>query len=187
MNKGGLVLGDVGMWLPGFLARLFVLESLDGIDDFANAYAQQINDEGAMQRAQELAGGGVRMPVEEVMLTARFKVDLVDVDEAVISEIYRLSEEYREIVNELLELAVSNHITSFVELYHAKYRELWQRCPTLPSHYVVNACRHAASIYKSFIKRRELGMCEKEKPMFKRWVIWLDKNCSSFMPRTGGP
>ena len=30
------------------------------------------------------------MPVEEIILTARFKVDLVDVDEATISEIHRL-------------------------------------------------------------------------------------------------
>jgi len=29
------------------------------------------------------------MPVEEVTLTARFKVDLADVDESAISEIYR--------------------------------------------------------------------------------------------------
>jgi len=100
--------------------------------------------------------GGVRMPVEEVMLTARFKADLVDVDEAVISEIRRLFAEYREIVNELLELVVSNHIMSFVELYHAKYRELRQRYSTLPSHYIVNACRHAG-IYKSFIKKRGAG------------------------------
>jgi len=27
---------------------MFVLEDLDGIDGFARAYAQQINDEGAM-------------------------------------------------------------------------------------------------------------------------------------------
>jgi len=115
------------------------------------------------------------MPVGEVMLTARFKVDLVDVDGAVISEIYRLSEGYREVVNELIDFAASNHITSFIELYHAKYQEPQQRCPTLPLHYIFTACRYAASIYKSFIRRRRLGMCEREKPMFKRWVIWLDK------------
>jgi len=49
--------GYVGMWLPGVLARMSVPENLDGIDDFANPYAQQINDEGAMRRAQEPAGG----------------------------------------------------------------------------------------------------------------------------------
>jgi len=115
------------------------------------------------------------MPVEKITLTARFRVDLADVDEAVISEIYRLFEEYRRIVNELIELATSKHITSFVELYHAKYRELRQRYPTLPSHYIVVTCRHAASIYKSFMEMRKLGMCEKDRPTFKGRVIWLDK------------
>jgi len=116
----------------------------------------------------------VRVPVEEITLTARFKVNLTDVEEAVISEIYRLFEEYKEIVDELIEFAANNHIMSFVKLYHAKYRELRQRYPTLPSHYIFTACRCAASIYKSFIKRRKLGMYENEKPMFKGRTIWLD-------------
>jgi len=47
----------MGMWLPGVLARLFVLENLEGVKDLADAYAQQVNDEGAMRRAQEPAGG----------------------------------------------------------------------------------------------------------------------------------
>jgi hypothetical protein len=34
------------------------------------------------------------MPVETVKLTGRFKVDLADVDETTISEIYRLFAEY---------------------------------------------------------------------------------------------
>jgi len=90
------------------------------------------------------------MPVEEVTLTTRFKVDLTDVDEAVISEIQRLFAEYQEIVNELIKFATSKHITSFVELHHAKYRELRQRYPILPGRYIITACRHATRIYKSF-------------------------------------
>ena len=35
------------------------------------------------------------MPVEEIRLTAKFKVDFTDADEATISEIYRLFKEYR--------------------------------------------------------------------------------------------
>ena len=116
------------------------------------------------------------MPVEEITLTAKFKVDLVDVDEAVIPEIYRLFKEYWEIVNELLSLAVDKHITSFIGLYHAKYRELRQRYPTLPSKYIVTACRHAASIYKSFMELKKLGICEKDSPTFKGRVIWLHKD-----------
>ena len=115
------------------------------------------------------------MPVEEVRLTARFKVDLTDVDESVVSKIYRLFDGYKGIVDELLELATRNHITSFVELYHARYHELRRRYPTLPSMYIVTACRHAASIYKPFIKSRRLGMCEKGKPTFRGRAIWLHR------------
>jgi len=75
------------------------------------------------------------MPVEKITLTTKFKVDLTDVDESAISEIYRLFDEYRRIVNELIELAASNNITSFMGLCYAKYRELRQRYPTLPSIY----------------------------------------------------
>ena len=120
------------------------------------------------------------MLVEIVKLTARFKVDLTDVEEAVISEIYRLFKEYRRIVNELIEFAASKHIMSFVELYHAKYRELRQRFPMLPSHYIFAACRYAASICKSFIELKRLGMCEKEKPTFKGRTIWLDRQLFKF-------
>jgi len=116
------------------------------------------------------------MPVEEVTLTARFKVDLTDVDESAISEIYRLFEEYKEIVNELLGLAADRHITSFIELYHAKYHELRQRYPMLPSHYIFTACRHAASIYKPFIKSRKRSVCERNGPTFKGRAIWLDSH-----------
>jgi len=45
------------------------------------------------------------MPVGIIKLTAGFKVGLVDVDEAIISEIYRLFAEYEEIMNELIEYA----------------------------------------------------------------------------------
>jgi len=37
------------MWLPGFLARLVVLENLGGIEGFARAYAQHAG--GSMMRA----------------------------------------------------------------------------------------------------------------------------------------
>jgi len=115
------------------------------------------------------------MPVEEIKLTASFRVDLTDVDEAEITEIRQLFAENRRIVNELIEHAHSHRTTSFISLHHAKYHELRQRYPTLPSHYIDTACRHAASIYKSFLELKKMGVCEKEKPVFKRWAIWLDK------------
>ena len=115
------------------------------------------------------------MPVEEIKLTASFKVDLTDVDEVIISDIYRLFKDYRRIVNELIEYAHSHRTTSFISLHRAKYRELRQRYPTLPSHYIDTACRLTASTYESFIEMKKMGMCEKEKPTFKRRTIWLDR------------
>jgi putative transposase len=114
------------------------------------------------------------MSVEEIRLTAKFRVDFTDVDEAAISEIYRLFAEYQGIVNELIEYAHLHKVTSFISLHHAKYRELRQRHPTLPSHYIFTACRYAASIYESFIELKKMGRCEKEKPIFKGRAIWLD-------------
>jgi len=114
------------------------------------------------------------MPMEEIKLAASFKIDLADVDEATISEIYRLFTEYQGIVNELIEHAHAHKVTSFISLYHAKCRELRQRHPTLPSHYIVTACRYAASIYESFIEMKKMGMCDKERPIFKGRTIWLD-------------
>ena len=114
------------------------------------------------------------MPVEEITLTAKFKMDLVDVDEAVISEIYRLFEEYREIVNELIEYAHSHGITSPRRLWYAKYHELRQKYPTIPPHYIHTACRLTSSIYRCFLHKKRLRMCEGERPIFKGRTIWLD-------------
>jgi putative transposase len=107
------------------------------------------------------------VPVETVKLTAKFKMDLTDVDEVVISEMYRLFSEYREIVNSLIEYVHSHGITSPRSLWHAKYHELRQKYSILPSHYIHAACRHAASICKSFTGLKKLGMCERERPVFK--------------------
>jgi putative transposase len=125
------------------------------------------------------------MPVEEVKLTASFKVDLTDVDEATISEIYRVFKEYERIVNELIEYAHSHGVTSFISLHYAKYRELRQRYPTLPSHYIFTACRHAASIYKAFIEMKKMGRCERERPVFKDGQYGWTRNYSNSMSKAG--
>jgi putative transposase len=114
------------------------------------------------------------MPIEEIPLTASFKVDLADVDEATISGIYRLFAEYRRIVNNLIEYAHSYGITSSMRLHYAKYHELRRKYLMLPSHYICTAYRHAASIYESFIELKKLGMCERERPVFRGRSIWLD-------------
>gem|GEM_PF-2922116 len=67
------------------------------------------------------------MPVEEIKLTASFKIDLADADEAAISEIHHLFAEYRKIVNELIEYSHSHGVTSPRRLWYAKYHEMRQK------------------------------------------------------------
>jgi putative transposase len=50
-----------------------------------------------------------------------------------------------------------------------------QKHSTLPSHYIYVACQDAAGTYKSFVELKKLGMCEKERPVFKGRAIWLDR------------
>jgi len=104
--------------------------------------------------------------LETVKLTARFKLD-GKVDET-------LFETYKSIVNELLDYAHSKGITSFKRLKAEKYRELRQRYPKLPSHYIYATCQMACSIYKSFRKLKRKGLTKSDKPQFRRDVIMLD-------------
>jgi len=104
--------------------------------------------------------------LETVKLTARFKLD-GKVDKT-------LFETYKSIVNELLDYAHSKGITSFKRLKAEKYRELRQRYPKLPSHYIYATCQMACSIYKSFRKLKRKGLTKSDKPQFRRDVIMLD-------------
>jgi len=101
-----------------------------------------------------------------VKLTASFKLD-GEIDE-------NLFKIYKEIVNELLGHACSKNITSFKRLKAEKYRELREKYPELPSHYIYTACQMVASIYKSFRKLKRRGKVRADRPEFKKDVVMLD-------------
>ncbi|WP_456398660.1 RNA-guided endonuclease InsQ/TnpB family protein, partial [Palaeococcus sp. (in: euryarchaeotes)] len=62
------------------------------------------------------------------------------------------------------------------------YKELREKYPQLPSHYIYTACQMATSIYKSYRKRKRKGKA-KGKPIFKKEVIMLDDHL--FKPDLG--
>jgi len=106
------------------------------------------------------------MPSETVKLTAKFKLKASEgLDD--------LFATYREIVNLLITHAFEKRITSFKRLRMDSYERLRERYPDLPSHYIYTACQMAASIYKSYRKRKRRGMARGE-PVFKRDSIMLD-------------
>ena len=88
------------------------------------------------------------MPSETIKLTARFK--LKETPEG-LDELFST---YREIVNFLITYAYESNITSFKRLKKETYKELREKYPQLPSHYIYTACQMATSIYKSYRKRK---------------------------------
>jgi len=107
------------------------------------------------------------MSSETIKLTARFK--LKEVSEGLDD----LFSTYREIVNFLITYAHENNITSFYRLKKETYKNLRERYPELPSHYIYTTCQMATAIYKSYRKRKRKGKAN-GKPLFKKDVIMLD-------------
>ena len=107
------------------------------------------------------------MHSETIKLTAKFK--LKEIPEGLDD----LFSAYREIVNFLITYAYKSNITSFKRLKKETYKELREKYPQLPSHYIYTACQMATSIYKSYRKRKRKEKANGE-PVFKKEAIMLD-------------
>jgi len=81
--------------------------------------------------------------------------------------------EYRQMLEELVDFAYKNGITSYIKLISLKYREMRQKYPNLPPLYVVTAGRDAATRVKSFLAKRERGEAYTERPAVRNISIWL--------------
>ncbi|WP_324734966.1 transposase [Thermococcus sp. SY098] len=107
------------------------------------------------------------MPSETIKLTAKFKLKETP------KGLDYLFLTYREIVNFLITHAFENNVTSFYRLKKGTYKELREKYPQLPSHYLYTACQMAVAIYKSYRKRKRKGKAN-GKPVFKKDVVMLD-------------
>jgi len=107
-------------------------------------------------------------PSETIKLTANFKLD------GDSSRVEPLFSTFIGMVNELLEFAHKNHITSFKRLKTSRYYEFRRKFPDLPSHYIYAACQMTCSIYKSFRKLKRRCKVKRNMPVFKRESMLLD-------------
>jgi len=114
--------------------------------------------------AEEGNGGIIRMViVPSVRLSYRTYFALAEVER-----------EYAQMLRELVDFAYANGIKSYVKLHAAKYREMRNKYPDLPSHYVFTAGRDAITRVKSFLKAKGEGRAYTDKPQVKKVTIWLD-------------
>ena len=91
---------------------------------------------------------------------------------------------YKNIVAELVDFGFRNGIKSFTGLKKQKYRELRDRYPSLPSHYIHTACQDASTRIKSFLKLKRKGVAKTEKPEVNKVSIWLDDHLWKLIGRT---
>jgi putative transposase len=85
-----------------------------------------------------------------------------------------LVELYKQILVELVDYGFEKGIDSFIGLKRDKYRELRERFPQLPSHYIHVACQDASTRIKSFVKLKRKGLARSERPEVGKVSIWLD-------------
>jgi predicted RNA-binding Zn-ribbon protein involved in translation (DUF1610 family) len=106
---------------------------------------------------------------QTVRLTASFKLS-GRVPEGLFSA-------YQEILASLLEYASEKGITSFKRLRAERYRELREKYPALPSHYIYTACQMAGGSRASWSTRLGWGLR----------VVYIDpRGTSSLCPTCGG-
>jgi len=91
------------------------------------------------------------------------------------SVLEQLMRVYREIVEEAVNYAWSNNITSRKRLHEELYDKIRSKHQRLPSHYIYTAFTMSLGIVKSFRKRVRKGLTKKEKPeVSKLNAVMLD-------------
>ena len=60
--------------------------------------------------------------------------------------------DYREILEELVLIALENEIESHIKLRNLVYKDMKERCKGLPTHYIYTACQDAMTRIKSFLR-----------------------------------
>ncbi|MCC6046935.1 MAG: transposase [Desulfurococcaceae archaeon] len=109
-----------------------------------------------------------------VELTRTVVIPSVELTERKLKTFKELVELYKQMLVELVDYGFEKNVDSFTRLKRDKYRELRERFPQLPSHYIHTACQDASTRIKSFNKLKKRGLAKSERPEVNRVAIWLD-------------
>ncbi|MEM0257215.1 MAG: transposase [Saccharolobus sp.] len=83
---------------------------------------------------------------------------------------------YGEILKEAVEIMHQKGITSWVKGIKELHKYFRAKYPDLPSHYIDEAIRDAATRLKSFQKMKKKGLAYTEKPEVKQWTVSCNVN-----------
>ncbi len=85
-----------------------------------------------------------------------------------------VSQVYGKTLAEALEYMWSNNISSWAKAKKILYRNIREKYPNIPSHYIHEAIRDASQRIKSFKKLKKKGLAKTNKPVIKKWSVSCD-------------
>ncbi len=104
----------------------------------------------------------------------------VRVDYSTYSALKEVEKEYREVLEEAINYALSNKTTSFTRIKAGVYRTEREKHKDLPSHYIYTACEDASERLDSFEKLKKRGRAYTEKPSVRKVTVHLDDHLWKF-------
>ena len=103
----------------------------------------------------------------------------VRVDHATYSALKEVEEEYREVLEDAINYALSNETTSFTRVKAGVYKTEREKYK-LPSHFIYTACEDASERLDSFQKLKRRGRAHTERPSVRRVTVHLDDHLWRF-------
>ena len=104
----------------------------------------------------------------------------VRVDYSTYSALKEVEGEYREVLEDAINYALSNKTTSFIRIKAGVYKTEREKYKDLPSHFIYTACEDASERLDSFQKLKRRGRAYTEKPSVRRVTVHLDDHLWKF-------
>jgi len=104
----------------------------------------------------------------------------VKVDYKTYQKLKEVEGEYREVLEDAINYALSNETTSFTRIKAGIYKTEREKHKDLPSHFIYTACEDASERLDSFEKLKRRGRAYTEKPSVRRVTVHLDDHLWKF-------
>ena len=104
----------------------------------------------------------------------------VKVDYKTYQKLKEVEGEYREVLEDAINYALSNETTSFTRIKAGVYKTEREKYRDLPSHFIYTACEDASERLDSFEKLKRRGRAYTERPSVRRVTVHLDDHLWRF-------
>jgi|GEM_PF-87790 len=107
-------------------------------------------------------------------LTRTVTLESYPLTERKLNAIVDVFNDYKEILESLVNIALENKIRSHIKLRKIVYDEIREEYKDLPTHYIYTACQDAVTRVNSFLRLKKKGIARTDKPEIRSVSLWLD-------------